>query len=204
MEDFQPGALINRLSRETFSTAEAALASGTPVNRFAQRLTEGRFRFLAAASGTGSRRAFTLRDIYFLRLCQALAADVGMGLPDAQAVVADAAMELLDIRPPADRWPPEWPESWRSRDVARPVLLLASRYLDGWRTTTAAPGEEIADAVHRLPKPPGRRFLASGGDDADDAAPMALVLLNLTRELRAVDRVLLTLRPEIEGVSNAD
>lgn len=203
-----PSHALHRLAAERFSTAEAALASGTTLATFAQRIKEGRMPMMARRTGTGNRRLFTLTDVYAARLCEALSRGAGLALGDAKAVVAEASEELRAIPAPLDLWPPEWPETWRRRDAGRPVLLLVVRYLQGWRTTFAAPGETIESVVARLPKPPGRSFLpisAPAADvEADETEPMALVLLNLTRELRAVDRALLACRPDLaEESTNA-
>ena len=182
------------LALERFGTAETAAAAGVPVNRFAQRIKEGRVPILGPrAPGSGNRRQFQLLDVYLARL-QQLAADAGGDLVEASAL-AKAIVEQTthgEFTHPAGRWPADWPADWRNRDLSNPVLLAAARYPFGWKVARLGNDDVIAE-LRRLPQ---NTDGALPSPDDDIGGPASVRIINLTRELVAVDRVLLACRLE--------
>lgn len=188
---------IRRLTQETYGTADALLATGTPDSRFKMRLKDGRLPISAAEHhGTGNRRRYHLSDVYVLRLVEVLSGPHRHEVSDAVEIVRqiaghDLALTLnarnLDGSPVAPDGlsalrilrevpPEEWPEEWRSRDLSTPWWVAARHYAHGWRAETS---RSVDKALRRLPRP---ETPATGGSVA--------VVFNLTAELAHVDAVL--------------
>jgi len=164
--------------------------------------------------GAGARRTFGLTEVYVLRLVEALATGAGLDVSSATAIVDDLrgvelvkqARNVSDVEPiPVAAtfegrvgWAPQtWPEEWRHRDLSDPYFRVAKRTAAlGWRAHLARQGEALADVLFRLPRPEAEDVTMSAATLADceaadvAIAPAGVVLINMTRELVAVDAAL--------------
>jgi hypothetical protein len=199
--------IVERLAKHRFSAAAAALAAGMPPARLATRLKEGRVPTFVAAPdraviGTGGRRTYGLSEIYALRLIEAFASGVGIDVASATAIVDDLrGVGVPQAAPvfshPQDWWPGEWPEHWLCRDLAAPLFVAAIRTKAlGWRAILTGPAVELGHLLIRFPKPPCEALMPAADDMLDCieggevVPPMGLGLVNMTRELAAVDHAL--------------
>lgn len=191
---------FSRLLAVRFSTADLAAIAEVPLARLTGRLKQQSLPLLfpPLPIGSGNRRAFTIREAYALRLVEAFMS-AGLTAQDADAAVSDVMETVPPFLLP---YVPEWPEQWRGRDMAVPTLIYAMRYTAegaGWATTFAAPDEPLSAAMSFMPKPRGGTFLARTSREPV-GSPMAVVVVNLTRELVAADRLIAECRPELSPV----
>lgn len=204
---------LHRLVLLTFTTREAAMAVGIPPDTLQQRIKQGRIALIARPGvGTGNRRGFSVADIYRLRLMEALTADTGLSLTAAGMLVS--LLRYSDVTHPGDSlhldgdtWHPQtWAPEWRNRSLASPFYLLARRLLapgygdtEGWRVAVAGGDRPLEDALRTLPSPPRESFIEASLDEGRPRVAAAIVV-NMTRELLIVDRVLAMLRPDDAAV----
>ncbi len=210
--------VVHELSLHRFSSVETAAAAGLPASRLATRINEGRVPTFAAyphgkTLGRGSRRTFGLTEVYALRVVEALASGIGIDVAGATAILDELrGVEMLknssdiagllpipmhaEFEGPVDWSPQEWRPEWQNRDLAKPVFVIAARLPGmGWRARYVAPDDSIADALAFLPGTLERKLSPLQAGHIDEVSPEAMqplgaVLINLTRELVAVDAAL--------------
>ncbi len=205
--------MIHRLALHRFTATHAARAAGLPATRLAVRINEGRVPTFpvypgAVVIGRGARRTFGLPEIYVLRLVEALASGAGIEVAEAFAVVDRLrGVHLHDaVEPDFETrlaWAPqEWPGTWLHRDMSDPVYVLAANVPGiGWRAGIMKSDVPLAEALRTLPgaiektlSPLTPRHVQ--GLAAAEMPPMGAIIINLTRELVAVDAALAPLLEE--------
>jgi hypothetical protein len=223
--------LTKRLSLLTYTTKETALAAGIAPAKLQQRIKENRLPDLARPGvGSGNRRGFGLLDIYVLRLMEALTGGLGVPLADAMAIIDDIrgvnVVNEQNRLPPLsgvnplgpleadlsgrNYYPPFWPAEWQNRDITKPIFLIATHVLShsqtggpGWATVWARDHVALYDALNALPHPPRESLLRMSLDDGTPR-PVAALVVNVTRELVAVDNALAIIRPQEFGSADDD
>jgi hypothetical protein len=196
--------ILHRLALERWSTAEVALAAGMPLPRLQQRIKEGRLRTIGPKNpGTGGRRSFTLLEVYQVRLLEVLAAGAGLHTDAAWEVLSDISRDFADLGKAGSSvafWPARWSDQWRTRDIQKSVFVVAKRAVGGWRAEAVDGDSSIVDALATLPNPREFNLLpregSYPGDEDTQPIPCCAIVINMTRELLAVDRILASLRPE--------
>jgi len=198
--------VVRRLALHRFTATQAATAAGLPATRLAVRINEGRVPSFpaypgAVVLGRGARRSFGLPEVYVLRLVEAHATGAGIDVGEAFAIVDSLRGVPLrdavdpDFETPLGWAPQEWPAEWLRRDLTNPVYFVAVKVPGlGWRTRFLHAEMTIGDALalagtaERRMDPQLPRHLEAL--IASDMAPMGALIINLTRELVAVDAAL--------------
>lgn len=213
--------IVHQLALHRFTATDAARAAGLPASRLAVRINEGRVPTFpaypgATVLGRGARRTFGLPEVYVLRVVEALASGTGIDVAAAFTIVdrlrgvglaeVTTPPHVPDFETPLGWAPQEWPSAWQSRDLTQPFYVVAAKVpVLGWRARYAGPEMSLADALNLGGTDENRigPLLPHHVDglDAGNMPPMGACIINLTRELVAVDAAL---APLLDKESGAD